>query len=303
MKKFLIKLAIYTAVVLLIGNLISFGLLYSLRNSEFYKPYMLTSSISRDTNFDYFILGSSRGLTSISSIKIDSVLNTNGINLSMDDTDLKSHVLMLNHFFQSGYKATYCVLTLDETGFTKTSQELGNNDYQFVGFNNTDYVLDHYRTYETGKVRPLSLSRYLPLASLSYYNLELASPSVLAIVKPHFRNKFDSKGNYSYPDNGGLREASSNEIKDLSIKNPLINEVESICERYGSKLIIYVAPYANKSINIKGEHDFEIIDHSNLLPNQPQLFYDDIHVNENGREAASTAFSVEFKRISDSDVD
>jgi hypothetical protein len=301
MKRFLIRLALYIAAVLLIGNLISFGLLLSLKKSEFYKPYLL-NSLNKEEQLDYIILGSSRGLTSISSMQIDSSLNTTGINLSMDDTDLKSHVLMLNHFFQSGYKAKYCVLTLDEGNFTATNKKLGNNDYRFIGYSNKDYVIDHYNNYETGKVKPLSLSRYFPLASYSYYNLELALPSALATVKPKYHNKFDQRGNFSYPNTGGLKTMKPSVTIEVNIVNPLLQEVSSLCGKYGAQLIVYIAPYSNENITVSNGNDYKIINHSNLLPESPQLFYDHIHVNKKGRKEASTAFSKDFEKILNLDL-
>jgi hypothetical protein len=296
MKRFLIKSAVYILILLVIGNVISFVLLAGLRSSEFYKPYFLKAAISEQEQLDYVILGSSRGLTSINSIQIDSTLNTNGLNLSMDDTDLKSHLLMLRHFFESGYSSRNIILTLDASNFTTTDLTLGNNDYRFAGYHHKKYVTNHYKNYETGLVKPLSMVGFNPLASLSYYNLELALPSLFSILKPDYRNKFDHKGNYSYPNNKKFANNKNTTIQDLQITNPLVSEITTLCKKNKSELVIYIAPYSNSEIKLD-ETTYKVINHSNKLDKDSTLFYDNIHVNNKGRSKATALFAKEFKEL------
>jgi hypothetical protein len=296
MKRFLIKSTIYILILLVAGNVISFILLAGLRSSEFYKPYFLKAAMSEQEQLDYIILGSSRGLTSINSIQIDSILNTNGLNLSMDDTDLKSHLLMLNHFFKSGYSSEHIILTLDASNFTKTDLTLGNNDYRFAGYHHKKYVTEHFQKYETGLVKPLSMVSINPLASLSYYNLELALPSLLTILKPTYRNKFDHKGNYSYPNSKKFKNLNETTRQKLSINNPLVSEIASLCKQHNSELVIYIAPYSNTDITVV-DTTYKVINHSNSLDSDTHLFYDNIHVNKKGRASATVLFAQAFKEL------
>lgn len=300
MKKFIINCSVYIIIVLVTGNIISFSARYFLGESQFYKSSFLVNAYEKEKQFDYFITGSSRGLTTLNSSLIDEKLKLTGVNLSMDDTDLKTQKLMIQHFFNSGFKAKYCVLTLDDSHFIKTNNELGNNDYRFVAFSGRDYVKDHYRKYEEGKLKMLFNSKYFPLFSFSYYNLELLIPSVLSAIKPMYRNKYDEKGNYSYPNSKITHQKESKvaiETKEFEIINPLINDIVSILEENKCKLIIYVAPYEdlNYTTSINYEN-FTLINHSNAILDQ-NLFFDRIHVNTRGRTVATEIFTEDFKNL------
>ena len=102
MKLFILKIVKYVTVIILMANILGWTGDLILRKSSFFKPSFLLNNYKQGEQFDYFILGSSRGLTTLDSKQIDSSLSTKGINLSMDDTDLKTHLLMLNHFFKNG---------------------------------------------------------------------------------------------------------------------------------------------------------------------------------------------------------
>ncbi len=296
MKKFLIKSGYYAIALVLISNLICVGLMWSLSNSSFYKPYFLTSSFQTEQTFDYIILGSSRGLTTLDSKQIDEQLNTSGLNFSMDDTDLKSHALMLEHFVASGYHSKKVVLTLDQSNFIKTDSALGNNDYRFAAYGYRDYVTRHYENYEEGTVKPLSRSGYLPMLCYSYYNLELIAPSLMAIIQPEKRNKFDDRGNYSYPTNKSIKKQKKIETVPARFINPILDGIQSICQEQNMELIIYIAPYADRQIEIdENESNFKVINNSGVLLNQEELFYDVIHVNRIGRQKATDYFIEEFK--------
>ncbi|ARN77655.1 hypothetical protein BST97_06405 [Nonlabens spongiae] len=296
MKKFLIKCGIYLVALILISNLICFGLMFSLRNSSFYKPYFLTSNFQEGQVFDYVILGSSRGLTTLDSQQIDEELNTSGLNISMDDTDLKSHLLMLKHFAASGFRSKKVVLTLDQSNFIKIDSTLGNNDYRFAAYGYKDYVRTHYESYEEGTVKPLSRSGYLPMLSYSYYNLELIAPSLMAVAQPKKRNKFDGFGNYSYPTNRSIKKQEKIETVSARFSNPILDAIQKICQEQNMELIIYIAPYADREIVIgDNESNFKVINHSGILLNQEELFYDVIHVNKIGRQKATEYFIQELK--------
>ncbi|GAA0872713.1 hypothetical protein GCM10009117_18600 [Gangjinia marincola] len=299
MKKFLAKLLAYGLLLFVLGNILAFGANYFLKKSTFYKPSFLVNAIDSNKKLDYIVLGSSRGLTTLDTNQIDDSLSTKGLNLSMDDTDLKTHLLMLQHFFKSGYTADYCVLTLDDQHFTLSSTSLGNNDYRFMPFGTQEYVHDHFSTYEIGIVRPLTWSNYLPLFGYSYYNLELFFPSINVALQPNKRNRFDDKGNYSYPNS--IKEKRSDTILVKSekhrITNRMVNELISLAQQNKCIPIIYIAPYQKKNLVITSLPDNAyLINHSNAIKTNG-YFYDPIHVNKAGREITSSLFEDEFREI------
>lgn len=297
MRKFLIRAFAYLIVVLLLANGLALLASYNLRNSSFYKSTYLVNDFKEGTTFDYFLLGSSRGLTTLNTQQADSLMSTKGVNLSMDDTDLKSQLLMMRHFFNSGYKADFCVLVLDGTHFESTSAKLGNNDYRFAPFAGRDYVQQHYLQYEEGKVKPLAWSAWLPFLSFSYYNLELTIPSMLTAIKPERRNRFDALGNYTYPVRKHENSVEKRKIEDAVVSNSLLKEFISLAGENACEVIIYVAPYQNiEYTNLETDYPFHIINHSGRLTDN-SLFFDHLHVNSIGRTQATRAFAKAFSAI------
>lgn len=298
MKKFILKIFFYAFLLLLIANIIGFSANYFLKRSHFYKSSFLVNKFKENKKFDYFIVGSSRGLTTLKSTIIDSTLHTKGVNLSMDDTDLKTQFLMIKHFFKSNFKADYLILTLDASHFNKTSLRLGNNDYRFVPFINKDYVRNHFKEYETSSLKILTNSNFNPFFSYSYYNLELLLPATLSVIKPKFRNKFDEFGNYSYPLSNKKAIDKLDIIKsNQKITNPLIKKIDKYLKLNNCKLIIYIAPYAASNFIFDNNFNYEIINHSTVLNNYDNVFYDKIHVNAQGSKLATKLFTSNFKLL------
>ena len=183
MKKFLSKIFIYGLLYFVLANFIALTCKYFLKRSNFFKPSFIVNEFKEGKHFDYLILGSSRGLTTLDSKQIDSTLNTSGINLSMDDTDSKSHHLMLQHFYASGFKAKFCILTLDHSNFKKSRKYISDNDYKFSTYIDRPYIRAHFKTYEPPLFKPISISRYIPFFAYAYYNLQLIPASVYAMLK------------------------------------------------------------------------------------------------------------------------
>ena len=293
MRKFLKKIFIYAIVVLLIGNIIGFSANYFLKKSSFYKSSFLVNNFNPIEKFDYFIVGSSRGLTTLNTTAIDDSLNIKGINLAVDDSDLKTQFLMIKHFFQSNFKSDYLVLVLDSNHFKETSIKLGSNDYRFVPFIERDYIKEHFKKYEDKTLNILSNSDINPFFAYSYYNLELFLPSVLSVFKPRIRNRFDEFGNYSYPYSEKKATILSSKSSNQIIKNLLLEDIDNYLKKNNCELIIYIAPYQTQNFIFK-EVGYSMINHSGIL-NDNKYFYDTQHVNFIGRELSTNYFIDSFK--------
>ncbi len=85
MKKFLLKIGMYGLVSFIMLNLIAWTSLYFMGKSSLYKPEYLTNRV-KETQFDYVVLGSSTGLTTLNTSLIDSLSGKKGFNISIDDT-------------------------------------------------------------------------------------------------------------------------------------------------------------------------------------------------------------------------
>lgn len=295
MKKFLLVLLKYSLATIVLVNIICFFANYQLKKGMFYKPSFLINQFKSNTPFDYILLGSSRALTTLDSKQIDHQLNIKGINLAMDDTDLKTHFLMLQHFINNGYTTKYCILNIDSQSFTNTPKELGNNDYRFIPFTHQKHVKKHYLAYENKLLKPLYQSFINPFLAYGYYNLELLPAALISTIKPTYKNRFDNFGNYSYPTTNSPLKSSTISKTTKSITNPLLQEFIAFATLHNMKVILYIAPIFNTSIEITNLKNTHLINHSDAVQN-PNLFYDNIHVNKKGRTKVTSIFIDDLKK-------
>jgi len=292
MKRFLLKIGIYASLCFLVLNVIAFLSLFFLGKSYFYKPQFVKNGV-KEKSFDYVVLGSSTGLTTLDTKLIDSITIKKGLNISMDDSALSSHYLMMQYFYSIGKKTDCLILAVTPWDLAEEHPKLNNNDYRFLTYVQEDCVSEYYNTIETGTFKKLWLSKYSPIIGLSYYNTELFYPSLLSIVKPKKRNQFDDKGNYSYP-NAGSPKKKKQEVLTMEFKNPYFDKIKRFCEEKKINLILYQSPIYCTPVIVKDTIATKFINHSNLFQTA-DFFYDNIHVNKKGRELCSQKVALLLK--------
>jgi hypothetical protein len=295
MMLFLKRIGFVVLVFIGMSMLVSWGSLWALRQSSFYKPSFLVNSLS-EKSFDYIVLGASTGLTTLNTKVIDSMLHTNGVNLSMDDTALSSQYLMLQHFLAQGKTTKVCVLAPSVKDYDVRTNELSGNDYRFLPYVNTTYVYDYYKQFKGVDAKVLAYSKWFPMLGVSYYNVELFYPSLVALMQPEKRNRFDATGNYVYPES----KKASKMINDLmsvtlDFKNPYLNKIKALCKANDIELICYISPMEGKNV-IVSSAGFSVINHSNLL-NDSKYFFDSEHVDAKGRKVSSVQFAFNFEAL------
>ena len=295
MKRFLKHITIFIFAAFITLQLLSFLSLYFLRKSHFYKPQYVANTL-RDVQLDYVVLGSSTGLTTLNTEQIDNETGLNGFNISIDDTSLSTHYLMLQHFVENGGSARSLVLVVSPGDLANGDPSISGNDYRFLPYAHKRYVNRHYVDLPSKEAAILKVSKYMPFVGVSYYNAELFYPSLKTAIHPTTRNRFDKKGNYVYPTSGKALE-KTNRTKELSltIANPYFEKIKALCHTNQIRLVIYQPPiYGSKVLGDMGLLQF--VNHSDLLTD-PLLFYDRIHVNREGRIAASRAFALQLKNL------
>lgn len=293
MKLFLKRTSVILMVFITLSIVLSACSLWSLRQSSFYKPSFLVNDV-KEKEFDYIILGASTGLTTLNTKTIDSVLKTNGLNLAMDDTALGTQYVMLQHFLQQGKSAKAVILAPSAYGFDSKNKDISDNDYRFLPYINESYVSDYFEGFSSHSSKIIHYSEYIPMFGVSYYNVEILYPSLMALVKPKKRNRFDERGNYTYPNTQVEPKQIQNfESITIGFKNTYFKKIKALCESHNIRLICYFSPMKAKKVKTTVK-DLTIINHSDLLKNEA-LFYDDIHVNSNGRYVTSLAFAKDFQ--------
>lgn len=296
MRSFLKKISAICLVFFGLIYLISYASISVLRYSSFYKSSFLVNQVPQES-FDYIVLGASDGLTTLNTKVIDSILSVDGINLSMDDTSFSSHYLMLQHFLAEGKQTKYCILVARYSSFDSKLESINDNDYRFAMYNNRSYVSEYYKQFSGTKANILYYSKWMPFLSLSYFNTELFYPSLICAANFEKRNRFDDKGNYTYPVIKRGSSNSKNESIKVEFTNEYLTKIKTLCEANDIELICYISPHISKKA-ITNSKDYRVINHSNVLQN-PEYFYDDIHVNSIGREISSNNFALDFKEYLD----
>lgn len=292
MNKGYIKIIYYGLFFFVTFNFISWLSLRLLEKSNFYKPQFVNNEI-KNKKYDYVIIGSSNGLTTLNTQIIDSINHTKGFNLCVDDTSINSQYLMLQHFYALGNTSKICVMSI-LGGLSDTNITLNDNDYRFINFIDKPYVSDYYYENESGWFKPLYFSKFFPLFAVSKYNTEVFFPSIFSLINPQKRNRFDENGNYSYPNN--IKTITENEQKKLSaitIKNPYFFKIQELCRQNKTRLVVYQSPLFNQKVKLKNcSHLY--INHSELkLPNS--YYFDEIHVTNQGTKYCSVKFAYQIK--------
>ncbi|WP_445718824.1 hypothetical protein [Flavobacterium sp.] len=294
MKKFLTKIVFYTFFILLIGNVTAYLSLYVLGKSQLYKNQFVKNGVAA-TQFDYVVLGSSTGLTTLDTKLIDEKMHTSGLNISMDDTSLSSHYLMLQYFLSLGKKTNQLVLCVTPGDLQNPKVELNNNDYRFLTEVQDSLVYNYYNRLEDKGLKVLTYSKFFPILGISYYNNELFYPSFYAFLKPNKRNRFDDKGNYTYPQITNNISKVGFATSKTNYVNPSFLKIKKLCQQKGIELIVYQSPIYRTKVVFPTTNEFKIINHSEILPED--LFYDNIHVNSKGRTFCTLAFCEEMKLL------
>ena len=291
MKKFLKKITIYGFSIFIVLNLISFLCLYSLEKSFFYKQQYVKNGLI-ETAFDYVILGSSTGLTTLDSKQIDSISGLTGLNISMDDSSLSAHYLMLQQFYTFNHQTKELVLCVIPEDLSNPNPRINGNDYRFLPHANDANVKEYFSEMEGDNKWIYQVTSFLPIVGVSYFNSELFFPGILAAFKPQQRNLFDDKGNFSYPvtksASKGLEQINK-KTKKVHVVNPYFIKIVDFCKQNSIQLTVYQSPIYNTQLVY--DSNFQVINHASLLTDV-SLFYDRIHVNRNGRTICSREMGV-----------
>lgn len=284
MKKFLKRILLIFLIVFLLGNLLGYLSLKIHSEGNFYKPSFAVNA-HKPVNYDYVVVGASTGLTTINTGLIDSLAHTKGLNLSMDDTNISSHYLMLQHFLAQGNTVSKCILAPAVGSYNDANNESSTNDYRFAMFAESSYVTTYFNTIEEKSLnsRLIASASYMPMAVESYYNAELFFTSLYVLTDFKKRNRFDQNGNYTYPPKRNVQRFQKKPF-ELKFSNPYLKKLEALCLEHNIELLYFVSPIANKHVTM--EPHSHLLDYSNFIKD-PIYFYDAIHVNSEGRKLVS----------------
>lgn len=258
--------------------LLPFISLSNLSNGEFFKPQAI-NNLSENC-FDYIVIGSSRGLTTVNTNLIDSVTGMKGYNASLDGQGINSWLIMLNHIIDNEIQFDTLIICFDAGSETTEEDSQSKNSYRWHSELNKSYV--YTSIFQDNEFK-------YPLIFFHYWknNKSLLVSDFYRIFYPSFHYKFDNHGNYTYPTTftTSINRKKTKYDLDLNKSNQL-EEILSICNEKGVHVILYIAPYRHLDVEIDSKLNYRLINHSSIITDNT-LFYDDIHVNSIGRNLST----------------
>lgn len=146
-----------------------------------------------NVNVDYIVMGSSRVKSGFDVVRVDSILNTNGLNLGEHGIGIVEQGLLINRYFSKN-KAKYLFLQVDYA-----SQNSEDFPYPFHYYNYFPYmgdsVVDNTICGNIGVAKYL-FWKYVPLYKYAEFNTEYIHELFLDKIKI----KTDSKGFEAIPE-------------------------------------------------------------------------------------------------------
>lgn len=289
MKAFLLFFFKILGLSFLVLELLSLFLISTFRSTNFYKSNFVNNQ--GPNHYDFIILGSSRGLTSLNTKRIGDELTKKGFNFSVDDTHIGSQRLMLMHLLNS--EVTFDTLFLIYETSDKNVKTVSTNDYRFIPFSNRGYVIDYF--YEKNANFYFRSARYTPFIAMSYYNVELFFPCLYALKAPNYKYKYDAFGDYDYPIGKTVSATISPSIVNIDFDNTDLKIISQICKNRAITLVLIITPSYKTDFKFVGQRDaFFIVDLSKEMT-EAEYFYDRIHLNKKGKEKLTEIFIDQLK--------
>ncbi len=265
-----------------------------IKRSNLFKSTFVYNEL-KDKTLDYVIIGSSRGLTTLNSKLIDSLTGMSGFNASTDGGGIATNILMLQHLIHNNVKFKYLVFTLDAIGIADNTYQFSKNTYRFVPFCNETYIQETMAKFEDCKEKSnFRASRFFPGFTVFENNKTLLSGAVKALINPKIRNRYDEKGNYTYPLGSPLDKFITFDTTVFTRFGNVYDDLQKICTENNIELVTYIAPIEGQFLKVP--YTKNLINHSDLL-NNSKFFADGLHVNPIGRQMATTEFANVFAKM------
>ena len=230
--------------------------------------YSLSFSLQKK---DMILLGGSRGLTGYDSRLFERKCKRKVFNLCTDDTQLPVQLMQLKMMIHRRIVPGVILLDLLSTdGFSRNSLRF----MPLIGDPDVDNYLLHYN----GSAW-LVAQKILPLFKYAYFNDELLYPIPMILTHKGYQYRSNEIGDYAYPNvTTGLKTSPPDTL--FLKQSPTYDSFKSICNEYHIKLVTVIAPIYNTIVITKYP---EIINMAPIFNSTPKLFYDNLHLNQDGR--------------------
>ncbi len=264
-------------------------------------PGKINSIINKQTDKEIMIWGASSAEVNISPYKIENATGKTCFNMGLDGTNIDQYDGLLKYFLSYTDSCKKLIIALDIHGGLAKREQVYNL-YCWLHHMDQDQIFESI--YNIDKSMALK-SKYVP-----FYNLTLYNKHALPYIKKTIKNVIQQKNeSYDFPDNGYV--ASEKNIPDdmtwdeninILISDTTINKLKKIimiAEEKQIQTYIVITPCLNKgyillnnrkafisSIEALSNIGAKVLDlSSSYISENPDYFYDNIHLNKKGSEA------------------
>lgn len=240
--------------------------------------------------FDFAVHGSSRGYTTIDVGAIARETHLKGINLSIDGSSIPDQYLLLKIFLEHQNSIQQLYLQVDPVS-ASTEHIFASTIPKLFPYLKDPFVFDHYKQY--GFI--WYVYRYVPFYRYAEYNTIWGLHQFLNEFFHLFPKEYDLYGGRFYPVAQYKKPTQYRQFAfDLTSDYKYLNKIIALCQANNIKLVLFTAPYSHvavdrayrqnvaaftKMINAKG---ITYINYAHAYNHAFNLFYDDVHLNQNG---------------------
>lgn len=290
MKKFFKHLLVLSLLSLGIFWLLDLGFTYVFKKGYYTKIQWLYNKQAQE--YDFAINGSSRAFTTLDLSKIEERTGKKGINISVDGSSIPDQFLMLKIFLHN--KNTIKKLYLQIDPFSSNTEEIFDFAIpKFFPYLKEDIVFDHFKQFGY----EWSAYRYIPFYRYAKYNTLWGPHEVLIDQFKILPQDFDQYGDFFYPNIDYKGPVKLRHLTfDLNGKYRFLNEIISLCRQQRIELVLFTAPVADiiidadyhrntiKFMEMMKSKGVAYYNYGNLYGNDPENFYNEIHLNKRGAE-------------------
>lgn len=280
LKKFVRAVTYYSIIIFIALNLVALILDAHIRCHTIFKSNLIFNQLEANS----LILGSSRALTGVGAKQLTTSTKEQWYNLSIDDTPVETHLLVLELLIEKGNTPNCLLLQFDESKEKGDYTKIHDRDYQFLPYAYYDNgLLWEYMKYKQNGFG--ALLYLIPILKYAYYNTELFFPAVGLIFNPNYHHRFDESGDYSYPVvTTFVSTCTSRELKIINLQNKILARINSLCVENDIRLFVFTAPYRCQTADIVPNKEIFYYNYSTIF-NEDSYFYDEMHINDLGKDA------------------
>jgi hypothetical protein len=289
--RFIKRITCYGVTVFILLNALALLLDAHLRKSSIFKANIIYKGIPAE----HITLGSSRSLTGVNTKMLKELTEKEWFNLSVDDTPIETHLLMLKLASFRNNPIRCMILQYDDSTNGRELHKINDRDYQFLPFAYEDngILWNYLKTRGNG----LGAALYIfPILKYAYYNTELFFPALNLLFNPDYSHRSDKFGDYFYPDNTKKNiECEEYGIKNIDLTNNTLDKIISHCSDNRISLIVFTAPYKCQKIQTRNTKNFVFLDYSDAIKNI-NYFIDDLHLNRLGRDTFTQMMALDINK-------